>query len=542
MSKPPSRFSGLLNLLAPPEPARSDESALCAWASDDAPPAYADDAAPPCVTHFDPQHVFWAMHNLPALEARQHFLISGVIGSGKTVTIQLFLQSIAPRFGPRASTPEQLIVFDAKGDMVSLLAALGLPPTAENVWILNPFDARSAVWDLSEGVRSPAMARYIAKLIVPEEKNSSAPYFTDAARELIFAAIMALNYVAPGRWTLRDLLCALDSLDSIAAVTAQHSRAHQLADRILSDDKHAPSVLSTLATKIGQFESVAALWHTNTAGRRFSIERFLAAPGVLILGNDPVLRDSFWPINALLLKALTQEILRRPNTPGVRHWFVLDEFRAMQRVECVHDLLNLGRSKGVSVLLGIQSLEGLIEVYGEQVANDLLSQCAQKTFLRAGGPRTAEWAEKFFGRVRRTETVVTESSGPGGQSISVQQSLQERSLFLGSFFLDLPLPRPGQDYMAVCDVPARQSIAILRRPFDDLLAWCCPPSAIPNVVPRPDADQTLQPWTDAEKKVFCQPPSPAAAPASPVPPPPSPPTVPPATASGVYLPPNRRKA
>ena len=81
------------------------------------------------------------------------------------------------------------------------LAALGLPPTAENVWILNPFDARSAVWDLSEGERSPALARSIAKLIVPEERNSSAPYFTDAARELIFATIRALNHVAPGRWS-----------------------------------------------------------------------------------------------------------------------------------------------------------------------------------------------------------------------------------------------------------------------------------------------------------------------------------------------------
>ena len=57
------------------------------------------------------------------------------------------------------------------------------------------------LWDLSEGVRSPAMARSIAKLIVPEEKNSSAPYFTDAARELIFATIRALNHVAPGRWS-----------------------------------------------------------------------------------------------------------------------------------------------------------------------------------------------------------------------------------------------------------------------------------------------------------------------------------------------------
>ena len=58
-----------------------------------------------------------------------------------------------------------------------------------------------------------------------------------------------------------------------------------------------------------------------------------------------MLRDSFWPINALLLKAPTQEILRWPNPPDVRRGFVLDEFRVMQRVECVHDLLNLGRFK-----------------------------------------------------------------------------------------------------------------------------------------------------------------------------------------------------
>ena len=74
------------------------------------------------------------------------------------------------------------------------------------------------------------------------------------------------------------------------------------------------------------------------------------------MDNDPVLKESIWPINALLLKALTQEILRGPNSSQPRHWFVLDEFRAMENVDCVHDLLNRGRSKGASVLLGIQSI------------------------------------------------------------------------------------------------------------------------------------------------------------------------------------------
>ena len=79
---------------------------------------------------------------------------------------------------------------------------------------------------------------------------------------------------------------------------------------------HSFGVLSSLGTKMVRFESVAALWNTAPSARKFTIEKFLAAPGVLVLGNDPVLRDSIWPINALLLKALTQEILRRPSLVG----------------------------------------------------------------------------------------------------------------------------------------------------------------------------------------------------------------------------------
>ena len=95
-------------------------------------------------------------------------------------------------------------------------------------------------------------------------------------------------------------------------------------------------------------------------------------PGVLILGHDPVFKESLWPINAMLLKALTQEILRADETRQPRYWFVLDEFRVMEKVDCLRELLNLGRSKGAAVTLGTQSIDGLEEVYGEQGTNTLL--------------------------------------------------------------------------------------------------------------------------------------------------------------------------
>jgi type IV secretory pathway TraG/TraD family ATPase VirD4 len=454
------------------------------------------------------------MRNLPVREATKHFLICGATGSGKTIGIQLFLQSIAPRFRDRKVKPEeaeQLVLFDAKCDAVPMLASLGLRPEDENVWILNPFDERSAVWNLGEAVQTPTMARAFATLLVPEERNTTAPYFTDAARELVYAVITSLNSIAGAAWTFRDLLCALDSRDHIVRVTGRRPPASRLAARVLEDGSHSPGVISTMASKLGRFEQVAALWASSTSDRTFSIPEFLTRPGVLVLGNDPVLRDSFWPINAILLKALTNEILRGPNTLEPRRWFVLDEFRAMEKVDCIHELLNRGRSKGASVLLGLQSIEGLVDVYGENGANDILSQCACKTFLRAGGPKTAEWAESFFSRIRRTETTFTENTGGDHPGTSIHHSLQERSLFLASFFLDLPFPGIGQPYVAVCDVPWLREVLIVQRSFDEVLTWCRPSSgsAVPAVVPRTKVkDQTLWPWDEDETLRFCGAPSP----------------------------------
>jgi hypothetical protein len=423
--------------------------------------------ARPAAIEFNDQLMFWALRNLPVADAVKHFMICGTVGSGKTTLIKLFLQSIAPRFQKDRAESEQLIVFDAKCDIVPTLAALGYQPTDPNVWLMNPFDERAAVWNIAEAVQLPAMARYLATLLVPEEKNSTAPYFSNAAREIVYAVIVALNTLRGSNWTFRDLLCALDSPDHIRQVTAHDAHAQRLARLFVEDEKHFPGVLSSLATKLGPFTQVAALWHSRPAARTFSVEKFLKKPGVLVLGYDPVLHDSLWPINALLLKALTNEILRQPDTRRPRHWFVLDEFRAMQNVNCMVDLLNRGRSKGASVLLGLQSVEGMMEVYGNNVANEILGLCSYKSFLRAGGPVTAKWAEDFFNKVRATENVLTEQWGPTGYSHSIQHPVQDRPLFLGSVFLDLPFPEKGwmtDERTEAGDVAGlRRSVEINRR-------------------------------------------------------------------------------
>jgi hypothetical protein len=462
----------------------------------------------PAALCFNDDLMYWALRNLPVQEAVKHLAIIGCIGSGKSTLIQLFLQSIAPRFRTDRAPPEQLILFDGKCDALPQLAALGLHPEdhSQNIYILDPNDRRCAVWDLAEATRTPLMARYLATLLVPEEQRSNAPFFPDSARDLIFAVLLGLGVAGNPKWDFRDLICALDSRERIRAITARHPRAQVIAERILSDEKHSFGVLSSLGTKIVRFESVAALWNTAPSARRFTIEKFLAAPGVLVLGNDPVLRDSIWPINALLLKALTQEILRRPNTRRPRHWFVLDEFPAMERVECIHDLLRRGRSKGASVLIGTQGIEALKDIYGDNGTNDILSQCTYKTVLRCGGPGTAAWAESLFGHDRHTEPCYSESSSTQGDSHSCQYKVVERSLFLASTFMSLPLPDVGKPFIAFSDVPCLDATLISRRWSDQLFAWCRQPTADTGFVaaqPRNNVwEQTLKQWSDEEERSF----------------------------------------
>lgn len=54
----------------------------------------------PAALDFNAEQIFWALRNLPVREAVKHLAILGTTSGGKSTLIQLYLQSIAPRFRP----------------------------------------------------------------------------------------------------------------------------------------------------------------------------------------------------------------------------------------------------------------------------------------------------------------------------------------------------------------------------------------------------------------------------------------------------------
>ena len=159
---------------------------------------------PLCAIDYDPNYFCCGLSDVAIKRATEHWAIIGTISTGKSTFQRLLLQSIAPRFQATHPHNEQLILFDFKGNALPILDSLGIAPDREDVWILNPFDKRGVKWNIGAAINSPAMARYFATLVIPHEARTTAPYFGNAARQIVCWTAIALMHINPrlGRFVI----------------------------------------------------------------------------------------------------------------------------------------------------------------------------------------------------------------------------------------------------------------------------------------------------------------------------------------------------
>jgi hypothetical protein len=465
-----------------------------------------------------PDCFFWGMDDVPIIAASRHLLIIGSPGSGKTLSIELFLQSIAHRFREPApgAQPERLIILDVKGTFYSFLTAQGIPP--EDIQLLDPFDQRSIPWDLCRDITTDAAAQHLAALLVPAEKEGQGKFFWDASQAIVRAVIISLNTLRPKNWTLRDLVNVLSSEELLRQLIARVPRAAARVKSFLNNERYFPDFLTTIATGIQAFETVAGLWQNSPkAGQGFSVTDWFSnnparkKHGVLLLGHRPKYIDSITPLNALLLRVISDELQSMPDVDQPHTWIVLDEFRWMKQVECMAELLGVGRSKGASILLGLQDISGMRTTYGPDRAEEILGLCENKTFLNIGNPATAEWASQYFAQREATETKVSRTYSKEN-STTYSEDIVTRPVYLPGEFLDMakPINQPGWRFEGIHDIPsiggafstdeeAKAIFAMNRKPSKDHQR------AFPNRIDREDRDQNLTPWTAEESLAFLGP-------------------------------------
>jgi type IV secretory pathway TraG/TraD family ATPase VirD4 len=377
----------------------------------------------------------------------------------------------------------------------------------ERTYILNPFDKRCAAWDMARDITSPSSADQLATILIPEEKNSSSLYFSDAARALMSGAIVSLMRTAPGAWEFRDVIYALKNAERLKKLLSQTLETKDLIPQYFSNERTANDVISTVATKIQRYQYIAAAW--SRAQQKISLTKWVTENSILVLGNDEATRSALDAINRVIFKRITELVLAQSESHTRRTWFFLDELRQAGKLDGLNSLLTMGRSKGACVAIGFQDIEGLASVYGDREAAEIAGLCANKAILRLDSPHTAKWAASVLGEreileVRASSgTTSGENKGLGstrttssGESSSVSEQVSKRELILGSEFMDIPPTNFEYGLLGTYLIPEVGAYRV-KVGGEWLKNALHPPSkTIANLVRRGAEDEVLFPWND----------------------------------------------
>ena len=423
----------------------------------------ANQPPPPQGERIDPEKLtfLWGMAPLPFSDTPAHFLVTGGVGSGKTITLRFLMQSALNPIG--LGFDHRAVVYDAKGTMDSVLRGMNLRCP---IHILNPFDRRGVAWDIAADITTPVAARQLAASLIPEDRSAHS-FFTDAAREILAAVCQSFISIAPGKWTLRDVLVAMQDRERLQSILARNPRTAAVAQSCLNDERTCANVLATIATKLEPFEVIAACWQHATA--KLSLKDWLQGEGVILLGDEPLFHSSVALINQTVIGCLAQLISRQQDSAARRTWFFFDEVSEVGRLDALRELMQRGRSKGVCVELGFRRIEEIRRLYGSPATEELTAACSHKTVLRTDDPETAAWAEREFGPPVRAFDLIS-----------------------------LPLTGPKHGLAGFHHTP-KAGTYFAHKPWDWVLANLQPSKdATPDEQFRPESDHHLQDWTDED--------------------------------------------
>jgi len=371
--------------------------------------AFARDCAAECRVHGDGVALAPSISMGREREAR-HFLILGSVGGGKTQTmLHLIDEAIARKDG--------VLVLDTKGDMMGGLPAQGDP------LLVAPHDQRSLVWDVAADCSVKQDARELAARFIPP---SSDPMWSEAAQEIFVACIVHLQATRNRDWGWAELERVVTAdIEQLTTFAKDHNpNALRLFGQ--PDSKTTMSILTTFQAHMRIVSVLAEAWPDPLA-RRFSIRAWLHNPPPyrpLILQHDPgypeLSRIWIGSMLGLLASAVGSPTLTESRERRV--WLFLDEFPQLPPIKQFPTFLELGRSKGVAVVIGAQDTAQIRAVYGQNQAKSWFGMTGTKIITRINASEAAEDISRLIGE-QEVERRVKSSTHAGGKT-SVTESIQ----------------------------------------------------------------------------------------------------------------------
>lgn len=351
-----------------------------------------------------------------------HVLVIGGQGSGKTtsVAIPTLLSWTAPVFA-----------IDIKGELSELTKG-----NRKNMKIFDPMDIDTFTYDpyqvFNNTVNRVQSAREITLSLVSISTDIKDPFWRQSAQNLLTSSILhfqSLGYDFPQ--TMREVM-NYSPTDLIKELRNSHDKdaplfANQFAD---ADPKVIGGIFTELSNNILLFATdpniIKALSRTSN---NISIQDLENGSDIFLRFQEDKIEQWKQMIN-LIVSQFLKGFERREDNNDKPILFLLDEFPRLGRIEGITNGLSTLRSKKIHIVLIIQSLAQLDDIYSKDKRKIIADNCRYKAVLNAFDSDTQSYFSKLVGTYDMEKKSSSKNFGVEGlaRGTGMNKTTEQRSI------------------------------------------------------------------------------------------------------------------
>lgn len=337
-----------------------------------------------------------------------HLLVVGPSRTGKTAGV------IAPNLLYRDPARESVVVLDIKTGPRSLwnITAGRYGPRAH---LFCPFFEGSVGYNPLARVDSIGSAQRKAAQLVqnttPRGLSGDAHVYVAATTDLAALLFMHVQQDrAVGGHTVGAVYRLAMGGPAFVREALRTSRVADVRDRhgifAARERRVQDAAVTGLVERLAPWADPAVVEATS---QHFNLDTLGREPGALYILMPETAAPQLQSLVAWLVADLLDELIERAEREGPRVpvRVYLDEFRQFGYLPGFTESLPTLRERGISVLLGVQTLSQIEEVYGRVEARTLIGNTETKLVFRAGDLETARLISGWLGRTTVPAVSVT---------------------------------------------------------------------------------------------------------------------------------------
>lgn len=366
-------------------------------------------------------------------QAEGHIMVVGGQGSGKSscVAIPTLLNYTSSIFA-----------IDIKGELSEVSRNF-----RADMKVFDPLDKNSPHYDpyfiLQQGNKVQG-AREIVNSIIPIGANEKDPYWKQSAQNLLTACILHFenegkDFPTTCKYIMQTPVNEL--VEELAKSTVDEVKLF-INQFIGIDMKQLASIYSTLSNEIIVFATDEDVMRTlKRSDNMISPDDLENYTDIFIKINEEKIEQWKSLLN-LIISQFLKSFEKRNNNTDNKILFMIDEFARIGKLKTITNGLATLRSKGIQIMIILQSLAQLDGIYGKDTRKVITDNCNYKIVLNANDVDTQEYFSKLVGTVdiEKKSRSVNSSNFNMSSNRGVNTSNEEKRIIKPESFAYLEKP------------------------------------------------------------------------------------------------------